>query len=360
MTKGKRSLLCSLMISLFIAQGCSPFVENHEIEEISPVTFWYIQEGKKEKLSMSTLVPPVGLEKKRIFNKEVNMIKQAGKHFNLNYYNELENGQLRMVMIEEQLARKGVVSIINTLLNDPKTPQRLYLMIVKGDFEKYMLSELKQSEKFDFYLYQTLRHFEKANQGEMSIVNLHQFKNQLYTLFSDPYVPVFQTNENHFTYEGTALFKDDKLVKILAGMNDQIFQLIHNNKYLKILELPRLSVVLGQARSKVYMDLNKKNTSLSMKVKVDAGIEEYTGDKDLQNQREFRTLIKDVEAELEKQTTELLKEIQEIKADPLEIGGEALFPFTKPMSNKDWLKHWENMDVNVDYQLNLRPVVNSR
>ena len=103
---------------------------------------------------------------KRLFSTEVDMIKQAGKRFNLNYYNELKNGQLRMVMIEENLADKGILPIINTLLSDPKIGPRLYLIVVKGDFDKYIMSELKQSENFDFYLYQTLRHFERANQGE--------------------------------------------------------------------------------------------------------------------------------------------------------------------------------------------------
>ncbi|MCY8649794.1 Ger(x)C family spore germination C-terminal domain-containing protein [Bacillus haynesii] len=362
MTSGKRLILnCCIVLGIFIAvAGCSPFVENNEIEEISPVTFWYMKEGKKGKISMSTVVPPVGLEKKRLFSTEVDMIKQAGKRFNLNYYNELKNGQLRMVMIEENLADKGILPIVNTLLSDPKIGPRLYLILVKGDFDKYILSELKQSENFDFYLYQTLRHFERANQGEMSIVNLHQFKNQLYTHFSDPYVPVFRTDGNQFTYEGTGLFRNDKFVKVLAGIDDQIFQLINNNRFLKFLTVPNLSIVIGQVRSTVTFDLNQNNTALSMKVSLNAGIEEYTGDKNLQDQSEFNALVHDVESELEKKTADMIKDMQNIRVDPLEVGGEALFPFTKPMSDKAWLKRWENMDVKVDYQLNLRPIENTQ
>ncbi|WP_442872666.1 Ger(x)C family spore germination C-terminal domain-containing protein [Bacillus paralicheniformis] len=235
---------------------------------------------------------------------------------------------------------------------------RLYLIVVNGDFDKYILSELKQSENFDFYLYQTLRHFERANQGEMSIVNLHQFKNQLYTHYSDPYVPVFSTDGNQFTYEGTGLFRNDKFVKTLTGIDDQIFQLINNNRYLKFLTIPSLSIVIGQARSTVTFDLNQNNTALSMKVTINAGIEEYTGDKNLQDQSEFSALVHDVESELEKKTADMIKDMQNIRVDPLEVGGEALFPFTKPISDKAWLNRWEKMDVEVDYQVNLRPNVN--
>ncbi|XBO86963.1 hypothetical protein AAGG52_07350 [Bacillus licheniformis] len=51
MTSGKRLILnCCIALGVFIAvAGCSPFVENNEIEEISPVTFWYMKEGKKER-----------------------------------------------------------------------------------------------------------------------------------------------------------------------------------------------------------------------------------------------------------------------------------------------------------------------
>ncbi|MEK5100223.1 MULTISPECIES: hypothetical protein [Bacillus] len=101
--------------------------------------------------------------------------------------------------------------------------------------------------------------YEKASQGEMSIVNLHHFKNQLYTHFSDPYAPVFQTDGYHFKYEGTALFQDDKLANVISGIDDQTFQIINNNRYLKYLPLPGHSIVLGQARSAVYFELNEKD-----------------------------------------------------------------------------------------------------
>ncbi|MEK5502634.1 Ger(x)C family spore germination protein [Bacillus sp. FSL M8-0168] len=360
MTQRKAALLCIAITFLLTAQGCSPFVENNEIEEISPVTFWFIKEAGNGKLSMSTLVPPIGFEEKRIFNKEVKMVKQFGKNFDLNYYNELKNGQLRMVMIEERLARKGIIKIVNSLLSDAKIGPRLYLIIVNGDFDKYMTNALKESKKFDFYLYQTLRHYEKASQGEMSIVNLHHFKNQLYTHFSDPYAPVFQTDGYHFKYEGTALFQDDKLANVISGIDDQTFQIINNNRYLKYLPLPGHSIVLGQARSAVYFELNEKKTALTMNVSVNAGIEEYDGEKNLQDQREFDMLVQDIESELERRTACLLKKMQQVKADPLEIGGEALFPFTKPMSDEHWEKLWENMDIKVRYQVKLRPITNTQ
>lgn len=51
MINGKRLILngCIALVIFMTIEGCSPFVENNEIEEISPVTFWYIKEGKKER-----------------------------------------------------------------------------------------------------------------------------------------------------------------------------------------------------------------------------------------------------------------------------------------------------------------------
>lgn len=105
-------------------------------------------------------------------------------------------------------------------------------------------------------LYRMLRHYEKKKQGEMSIVNLHQFKNNLYSPFSDPILPVFKAKPTDFIYDGTAIFKDDYFKVIAHGIDDEIFQLIDNDHYLKYLSIPKYSVVFGHVRSHVHKKLD--------------------------------------------------------------------------------------------------------
>ncbi|NHM33254.1 Ger(x)C family spore germination protein [Neobacillus terrae] len=352
----KPVLLIVILSSNIFFTGCSPFVDNNEIEEIAPVTFWSINPGAGGKLEISTLGPPLVKEHKRLLSLKVDLLKQGGKDFNLKYYRELKSGQLRMVLINEELAKKGIMPIINTLLTDPDISQRLYLVIVKGNFDEYIKNQVKSQPNLDYFLYRMLRHYEKKKQGEMSIINLHQFKKLLYSPFSDPILPVFKAQQTNFIYHGTAIFKDDYLKGIAHGVDDQIFQLVNNDYYLKFLPIPKYSVVLGNIRSKVHKKMNENDSKLSIRIDVNGRIEEYRGAKDIQNSIELEKFNKEIETYLEKQTLDLFKNLQQLQADPFKIGTLTLGPISKPMSEKEWLKHWKTLKVNVDYNIKIHPL----
>jgi len=227
MTHIKRVVLLMIIINIVFLSGCSSFfVENNTVEEIAPVIFWSIQEGESGKLKMSTLVPPLINEKKSMLTLQVSLLKQGRKDFNLVYYRELKSGQLRMLFISEELAKKGILPLIDTLLTDPDISQRLYLVVIKGNFEDYIRNQVDKQENLDYFLYRMLKHYETKNQGDITVINLHQFLKRLYSPFSDPILPVFKVNKENFIYDGTAFFKDDKLVATISDMNDQILQLL--------------------------------------------------------------------------------------------------------------------------------------
>ncbi len=357
MKRLNRFFLVGILSSIIWIAGCSPFIEKNTIEELAPVLFWYIEETGEGKLKISTLAPPLVKEQKRLLIQEVNLLKEGRKDFNLIYYRELKSGQLRMLLIDEKLAKKGIHSLINTVLIDPDISQRLFLVIVKGNFDEYIKNQINKQQDLDYFLYRMFKHYE--NQGQITIVNLHQFKKMLYSPYSDPILPVFKVNHENFSYDGTALFHDDKYIASIQNMNDQIFQLIGNNHYLDVLPIPSLSVTLGKVRSKIRIDLNRDHTAITIKVKLNGRIEEYQGNKNILDRNQLVVLDDDIEAYLEHQTTNLLKTIQKWKVDPLQIGTLILSPFSKPINEKDWLRNWEQKRITVDYELNIQHLTNA-
>jgi len=269
----------------------------------------------------------------------------------------LKSGQLRMLLIDEKLAKKGIRPIINTVLKDPEISQRLFLVIVEGPVDDYIKNQLIKQQDLDYYLYRMFKHYE--NQGQITIVNLHEFMKMLYSPYSDPILPVFRVNRENFLYDGTALFHDDKLIASIQNMNDQIFQLIGNNHYLEVLPIPSLSVTLGKVRTKIRIVLNRDHTAITIKVKLKGRIEEYLGNKNILDRKQLLVLNDDIESYLEHQTTNLLEVFQKWKVDPLQIGTLTLTPFSKPINEEDWLRHWEQMRITVDYELNIQPLTNA-
>lgn len=338
--------------------GCGPFSENNKIEEIAPVVFWSIDEGKTGKLKISTIAPPLIHEKKRVLTREVPLILQGAKGFNLSNYRELKKGQLRMLLINEKLAKKGIGPILNLWATDPEISQRLYLVVIKGSAEDYMYNQLVKQPNLDYLLYRMLRHYERNNQGELTIVNLHQFMKKLHSRFPDPVLPVFMVDKKNFAYEGTAFFHKDKLIGSIKNTDELIFQLLDNNHYLKFLPIPNLLTALGHVRSHVNINLKEDYSSVSIQVKLNGRLEEYLGNKNITNQNELTALNHDIEFFLETQTKELLKKMQKLEVDSLQIGTLSLKPFGKPLSEKQWLSYWKKLKIKVDYQLQLEPLTN--
>jgi spore germination protein len=352
----KLSILLLILSFLIFMSGCNPFTENNIVEEIAPVIFWSIKGDPNGHLLMSTLVPPLVDEKKQIFTSKVDLLKQGGKAFSLKYYREMKTGQLRMVFINKNLAKKGIKTLINTLFTDPDVSPRLYIVIVDGDFEAYMKNQLDKQQNLDYFLYRMLKHYEKYNQGEMSIVNLHEFMKQLYSPLQDPILPVFKSDKDDFSYEGTGLFRGDKLKTTINELDDQIFQLLGNDHYLKLLVLPKQKVILGRVQSRMNFTLDQHSGVLNVTDKIDGRIEEYHGNKNLLDNKELSDLNKEIEAYLEKEATGLLKAMQKEKVDPLQIGMLTRSPFVQPVTDQEWKNQWENLKFNVHFSLRDQPL----
>ncbi len=339
--------------------GCAPFTENNIIEELAPVTFLSLSKGDEGKIKISTILPPLSKEEKSVMSQEVSLLKEGVKKFNANFYQEIKSGQMRMLIINEELGKEGIMSIINVLLTDPDISLRIYLVIVKGNFEEYMENQLGKEENLDYSFYRMLKHYEEKNQGELTVVNLHEFKNLLYSRYSDPFLPVFKIEKDAISYEGTALFHNDKLVETIKSFDDRIFQLLNNNHYLDVLPIIELEVVLGHVRSKTKVDIDTRLSTITYTVNIDSRIEEYRGEKQLLDPKDLEELKKDIHSKLTKQSEELFKKIQELKVDPLQLGIHTLKPFLKPMDEKNWDNLYEKMDIKVVYHLNIEPLTES-
>ncbi|WP_452458373.1 Ger(x)C family spore germination protein [Paenibacillus allorhizosphaerae] len=344
---------------LFVTAGCEPWPDNNIIEEIAPVIFWSIDQGPEGKLKISTLTPPLSKEEKKMLTLNVDLLKQGKKAFNQNYYRELKSGQLRMLLISEEVARNGVRPIIDTVLADPEISMRLYLAVYRGDLLGYLQKQIKKEPLTDYFLYRKFKHYERRSRGEITVVNLHQFMKKLYSPLADPVMPVYRADQDNLTYEGTGLFTKDKLVSVLGRTEEQMFQLLYSNHRLQELTLPELSVNVSDVHAKPEWKVDLKHSSVTMNMEIRCRIEEYHGNKDLLDPVQVNELNRNIGAYMDKQTTSLLKKMQEMKVDPLNLGTFALGAFHRKMDKTDWQKEWPQIKVEVKHTTFMEPLTNA-
>ncbi len=346
-----------ILSSICLLTSCSPFTNNNIVEEIAPVTFLSIGAGEeRDKLKVSTLVPPVMKEDKQFFSTDVTLLEQGRRRFNLKYYREVKLGQLRMLFIDEKVARNGILPLIDMLLTDPDVSPRLYLVIFKGDFEAFIKSRMQQQKDLDYYLYRMFKHYEKGQQGEITVINIHEFMEKRYSPHSDPYIPVFKVDKDNFSYEGTGFFKNGKLKGGADQHQDQFFQLLNSHHFLKNMIITPFDISLGEVRSHVTTHINKNDHIVSFRIHYRGRIDEYQGTKDLNTLTNIYELVDEIEGYMEEGTVSLLKKFQKLKVDPLGIGGQTLTPTSKPMSEEEWIKFWKSAKIKVDCYFELEPL----
>jgi spore germination protein len=351
-------ILFVIFVNMIVLSGCSPIAEKNLIEEIAPVTFWSIQKGEDENFRMSTLIPPLVKENKRLLTVQVDLLKEGMKGFNLKYYRELKVGQLRMLLISEEIAKEGISPLIDTILTDPDISKRLYLAIVRGDFDEYINSQLKMQEDLDYYLYRMFKHYD--NQGKLTIVNLHQFMKTLHSPAHSPVVPVFEASDGNFQYQGTGIFKNDKLIETTNNMEEQIYQLIDNDHFVKYFPIRDLSLVLGHVKANVQLNIDKSYSELNLNVQLNGRLDEIARKHNMLTRDELSKFESEIESYLEKQTTQFIKKLQENKVDPLQFRRYTFRPFSKPLDEKEWSNRWERMEVKVDYDLKIQPLTDTK
>lgn len=345
-----------VLAMVVLLTGCAEMApKTNVIEEITPTILVYLDEGEDSTLESTMVIPAVREEKKQLLTVQTKMLKESRYLLTHNYYREIKSGQLHLLFISEEMAKKGIINHINTLLLDHEIKKRLYLAIIRGDFISYLQSQIHKQEGIDRFLYKMFRHYEKR--GELTIVDLHQFLVNYYSPYSDPVLPLFTIRQGQLTYAGTALFQKDRLVKLIPNTEDFLFHFVHRNRYFHTnIPLPERNIVLGSVVSTRKIHFTENYEQVIIKVQLRGIIEEYTGDKDLGRPEVAADFIRDLEEYLEERIREYIQNWQQLSIDPVNVGRKTLSLFRQPFTGSEWKQHWKNIPVTVHVDLYLENI----
>lgn len=263
----------------------------------------------------------------------------------------LELGQLRMIIFDKKLAKKGMREILETMNRIPSIGNAIYLAIANESGEKLLRGTYAKEKGVSTYLSSLIE--QNIKNGVQPETNFYLFLNQIYDDARDSYLPLISKKGNLLELNGVVLFKRYKMVDTLSSKDLFIFKVLtdkfKNGTYQS--HLPGFSdnyatIENIKSGTRYKMKGNSRNPFIDAHIQVTGEIQELTKTKNLDNPKQIRKLEKIMENEMKKKATKLMKRFINKGTDPI-----GLRKFGRTQTKKWNDIEWENSYKNLHFRV---------
>lgn len=370
-----------LLIPLFIFFcGCSNY---NELSDLAIVTGMAV-DIKEDEYVVSTLIS--NSQKAEESSKEGNAgtvvysgkgktVSEALKQIDTKIPKQLYFSHIAVVVISEEVAKKGVAEITDFFFRSPESTKRFYLIMAKDDKAEDVIKILTPLETFPS---QNIKlNIESTNKSTAISVSMtySKFIENYLKKGADPYLPTISIigsskkgskNENlessdlaaTVQLKSLALFKNTKFVGyanddesrginiINSVINDMIITTDCDNK--------EAIIAISELKSKKSVKFKNDEPTIYIDIVASGAIQEVTCDIDLRDPDEIENLEKSVEKKIKKLANKGIKRAKELKTDVFGFGNFIYKRNPKYFKSvKNWYDEFEELEIkfNVDVKL---------
>ncbi|AOZ93152.1 Ger(x)C family spore germination protein [Paenibacillus crassostreae] len=353
--------IISILILIILLTGCSDQRILEKVGFTHSVAYDLGSEGQL-KSAISVPVSNPDIKTNRIFLKTESKSSKGGR-INLNKQTSLTlvSGQLRLALFGQSIASKeGLRNNLDTLMRDPSIGDRINIIIVNGDAGNLLEKNFKQFPPTGKYI-DRLIHKESAGQS-IPNTTLYTFTRDYYDDGIDPIAPMIKDAGESIRVDGVALFKDDKVVGKIKPQDLMIFAFLRGNLQQGELdfdlsndtqESQSLTLTAISSKKKVHVTYDDNQMKVMIHVNVLASATEYIGELKLSDNADRRKLEQEISEITTQRAQQVIKYLQEKKADSLGIG--TYVRNSMPYSN--WSKlNWHDQYplVNIECHMHIK------
>jgi spore germination protein len=343
MKKWRVLLLVSFII---IAGGC---VRKSILDDINILTVMGYDYVDKNTIKGTALIPVY--ETKKISNETFTTTSITSKDIieELQHKSSdpLAKGGLEVVLYGEELAKKGLIPIMDMLERDSRIGTRLYLAVVKGTANELLKG--KYGERGNgIYLSNLIR--QNIEQRDIPKTNLHKFFYAYYSDGRDPFLPYIQKEKDKVKIVGIALFDGDRMVHYIKG-NDMFYFKILVDRYtegthtIQMEDNQYAAVKSIVTNRKFSFSGSKERPDITIDIEISGILYEYSQRK--YNKKEKHKIETTFEKEIVKETSKLIKHLQSHQIDPIGFGDEAKSRY-RNFSYKTFYENYPTLDIKVN------------
>ncbi|HEX3046926.1 MAG TPA: Ger(x)C family spore germination protein [Bacillota bacterium] len=263
----------------------------------------------------------------------------------------LITGHIKSVLINENLARRGIKRYLDLVASTPKTPRSAYIFICRRPAEEILKYIPVQAIVPGIGFSQQMESPLKRDQTYS--VQLWKFFRSLDEPGTDPFAPVvsFRQEDETFEIRGLAVFRHDRLIGFLDPEQTRIFGMITGKINSGYLEAPMGSnqfVTYRTITAKSWITLqDQQPLHIKVKIKVNGILSEIAGRLEISDP-EYRQIKEQTRRYLENQCRKTISLIQSWEADILDFGLECRNQLPERFDRRTWHRQFKEAKVKVD------------
>lgn len=263
----------------------------------------------------------------------------------------IDIGQVRSIIIQDDLARKGVKRYMDYILRSPKLPPRAALFVSRDPTQQLLRRIPVQFVLPGFALGAQIQ--ESPKQDQAHPMPLWAFAQRLDEEDQDPFAPVvfFDERNEALVASGLAAFRHDRLAGLLDGEQTRMFGLLTGRLKNGYLEIP-----IGSDRSVAYRvveansvirALNPDLTRFSVDIRITGNLGEYPDMPWGMKIRDLALIEQRTAKHLRDRSQELIHLLQSWESDILGFGQAARISHPHQFRPKEWRSQYSKAKVDV-------------
>ncbi|WP_438800836.1 Ger(x)C family spore germination protein [Bacillus cereus] len=350
--KNKRKLiLIASFASICILTGCLPKMIIDDVQLIQGVIVDRIKDQIKTTVICS-------LKRKghqvQTFEGSSHTVKMGRINSSLESENDFETGQLRIALATKKFVKQDITELYEYLLRDSRIGHTVYLGIIDGKVKGFFSQKSYGRDNAVISLKKMLEH--NMETGIVPTDNLHANIYRYYEEGQDTFIPIVKNSDGKIKITGLALFNKEKYRGELNLQEMYIFKgLIEKHKLdSHQFKIRNGYVLVNTIRSSPSYCIRMKNGRpfFYIKVKFDARLQEVSTNINLNQKQNVKKIEKSIEKELQVESENMIKKLQNINVDPLGFGVKLKHKY-RGFSLKKWRSIYQNVPIDVEYRVNI-------
>jgi spore germination protein len=356
------------LTTLIIFTGCGDqrILEKQGFVQSTSYDLLPNKDDQSDKDLLITLDIPKSDPEGKMLRETLSTTAHTSKEAKINFAGQTElslvGGQLRNTLFGLKLAKAGIWEHIDSLNRDPSISQRVKVVVVNGRAHNLLIKNYPQHPRTGQYIDRMLE--KEAEEMNIPVVTIYDFTRDYFDDGIDPVAPIIKEGVKNISFDGIALFDEDRYVAKIAKEKSLIFSMLRKNfkrgeikmdlgKFANREERLLFKSVISKRKIDVKQS-REKPFKIRINLDINGSVLEYSGIRQISKDKDRKEIERLMAEFIVHEADAVIKLTQKYNVDSFGIGKYV----RNTLSYEEWKSvNWQEVYPNVDVECTAKVVI---